>query len=125
MSGKAQFGDAAVQDAIARRKAERRAEQLETIDANLIPIGQPQPLKPEKPPPPPIPVVEWWDARILRVRDSYEGLENGGGNGIEANIREDRITRYIEHPVLLDPPAEEPPPPAMPLMLTAKVDRSL
>eukprot|EP00884_Botryococcus_braunii_P015893 jgi/Botrbrau1/2988/Bobra.0026s0049.2 len=122
---RAQFGDAAVQDAIARRKAERRAEQLETIDANLIPIGQPQPLKPEKPPPPPIPTVEWWDARILRIRDNYDGEENGGGGGIEGNIREDRITHYIEHPVLLDPPAEEPPPPAMPLMLTAKERKKL
>ena len=31
------------------------------------------------------------------------------------------ITWYIQHPVPIEPPAEEQPPAAMPLMLTAKV----
>ena len=33
----------------------------------------------------------------------------------------DAITWYVQHPVPIEPPAEEQPPAAMPLMLTKKV----
>ena len=33
----------------------------------------------------------------------------------------DAITWYVQHPVHIEPPAEEQPPAAMPLMLTKKV----
>lgn len=36
-------------------------------------------------------------------------------------LREGRITFYVEHPVLIEPPAEAPPPPPQPLKLTKRV----
>lgn len=36
-------------------------------------------------------------------------------------LREGRITFYVEHPVLVEPPAEAPPPPPQPLKLTKRV----
>ena len=36
-------------------------------------------------------------------------------------LREDRITSYVEHPVHIEPPAEAPPPPPQPLKLTKRV----
>lgn len=38
-----------------------------------------------------------------------------------ANLNAGKITLLVEHPVPIAPPAEEAPPPPMPLMLTAKV----
>ena len=73
-------------------------------DPNLVPIGK----RPAKEEDVPVPDVEWWDSRILVYRKSYENLE----------VRQDRITNLIEHPVLLDPPIEAAPPPPQPLRLT-------
>lgn len=36
-------------------------------------------------------------------------------------LRDGRITLYVEHPVLIEPPAEAPPPPPQPLKLTKRV----
>lgn len=40
-----------------------------------------------------------------------------------SGLREDKITIYVEHPVPLEPPAEEMMPPPMPLPLTTKVSQ--
>ncbi|KAK5796616.1 hypothetical protein VI817_005901 [Penicillium citrinum] len=63
------------------------------------------------------PAIEWWD----------EGLVNGGDySAIEdpANLKVDTpdtiITRYIQHPVLLEPPQEKHHAPQKPMYLTPK-----
>lgn len=43
------------------------------------------------------------------------------GDDVKANMRPDKITILVEHPVPIEPPAEEPAPGPMPLMLTQKV----
>lgn len=40
--------------------------------------------------------------------------------GGEVRVRTDRITALVEHPVLIEPPAEAPPPPPQPLKLTKR-----
>lgn len=63
----------------------------------------------------PIPEVEWWDMGLLQNK-LYEMNEDE-----VAGLREEKITHYVEHPVPLEPPAEEVQPPPMPLPLTQKV----
>ena len=50
---------------------------------------------------------------------SYSIME--GAEDVSENIRQERITHYIEHPVPIEPPIEETPAAPMPLMLTTKV----
>eukprot|EP00188_Purpureofilum_apyrenoidigerum_P004407 Plantae.Rhodophyta-Purpureofilum_apyrenoidigerum.ctg4976.p1 GENE.Plantae.Rhodophyta-Purpureofilum_apyrenoidigerum.ctg4976~~Plantae.Rhodophyta-Purpureofilum_apyrenoidigerum.ctg4976.p1 ORF type:complete len:540 (+),score=129.45 Plantae.Rhodophyta-Purpureofilum_apyrenoidigerum.ctg4976:194-1813(+) len=59
-----------------------------------------------------IPEVEWWDIPFL-VNSSYDDLENTD------SLREDRVTKFVHHPVLTKISNEEPTP-AIPLMLTQK-----
>lgn len=73
--------------------------------------------KPDEPVHAPVPDVEWWDARLL-PGGSYGDASSSGGR---FDVRADRITSLVEHPVLLEPPAEGPPPPPQPLKLTKKV----
>jgi U4/U6 small nuclear ribonucleoprotein PRP3 len=63
------------------------------------------------------PAIEWWD----------EGLVNGGDYSAivdPANVKVDTpdtiITRYIQHPVLLEPPQEKHQPAQKPMFLTHK-----
>lgn len=63
-----------------------------------------------------IPDIEWWD-QILLVNGSYE--EDVTDDAI--NIRPNKITIYVQHPVPIEPPAEALPPPPQPLKLTKKV----
>ena len=67
-----------------------------------------------------IPVVEWWDAPLLKER-SYAA----GGENIMANVVAEAVTHYVEHPVPIEPPSEPPPPPPMPLPLTKKERKKL
>ena len=62
--------------------------------------------------------AQWWDARLLLDARTYvpEGME-----GVEGNVNRARVTHLIEHPVPIQPPAEEPPAAPMPLFLTKKV----
>lgn len=76
-------------------------------NANLIPLGKRQPMD-EMEDLSPVPDVEWWDARILVDKSTYGNFE----------LRKDRLTKLIEHPVLLDPPLDDAPPPPQPLRLT-------
>ncbi|KAL1508722.1 hypothetical protein AB1Y20_004817 [Prymnesium parvum] len=67
-----------------------------------------------------VPVVEWWDAPLLKER-TY----NVDGGNLLLNVVTEAITHYIEHPVPIDPPSEPPPPPPMPLPLTKKERKKL
>ena len=51
---------------------------------------------------------------------TYSMME--GGEGISENLKLERITHYVEHPVPIEPPIEEAPAAPMPLMLTTKVE---
>ncbi|KAL4522820.1 hypothetical protein Ndes2526B_g00850 [Nannochloris sp. 'desiccata'] len=123
---RAKYGDQFVRDLEERRQREAaEAEQYAGMDPNMIPLGTSRGVTvtagssivegvlPEEVEPP-VPDVEWWDARILADKTTYGAAANGG----EPALKLDRITHYIEHPVLLDPPAEAPPPPPQPLKLT-------
>ncbi|GAX81848.1 hypothetical protein CEUSTIGMA_g9276.t1 [Chlamydomonas eustigma] len=98
-------------------------------DPNLVPIGvrrdvSPGPMdedeageagvqaKPSEPAPPD---VEWWD-RNLMPSGSYE--EDVREESV--NIKENKISIYVEHPIPIEPPAEAQPPPPQPLKLTKK-----
>jgi U4/U6 small nuclear ribonucleoprotein PRP3 len=112
---KAQFGEGYVRDLEQRRKREVEEAEGAGFDANLVPLGPRSQLGTKKEDDNLIPDVEWWDAKILVDKTTYQGWE----------IREDRVTHYVEHPVLLEPPAEAPPPPPQPLKLTKKEIKKL
>mmetsp|Transcript_2139 Transcript_2139/g.6383 ORF Transcript_2139/g.6383 Transcript_2139/m.6383 type:complete len:540 (+) Transcript_2139:101-1720(+) len=59
-----------------------------------------------------IPDVEWWDTPFL-ANNSYDDLESSN------LVREDRVTKFVHHPIPTQIPNEEPAP-AIPLMLTKK-----
>lgn len=74
----------------------------------------------------PVPDVEWWDLPLLLNKERYSNsdppadpmlIENGSVS-ISSNINERRVTHLVEHPVILEPPTEKPPPGPMPLKLT-------
>jgi U4/U6 small nuclear ribonucleoprotein PRP3 len=122
---RAKYGDQFVRDLEERRQREAaEAEHYSGLDPNMIPLGTSRGgvtggLSISEGIPPeelesPVPNVEWWDARILADKTTYGAAADGG----EAALKVDRINHYIEHPVLLDPPAEAPPPPPQPLKLT-------
>jgi U4/U6 small nuclear ribonucleoprotein PRP3 len=63
------------------------------------------------------PAIEWWDEGLVNG-DDYAAIED------QANLKIDTpdtiITRYIQHPVLLDPPQEKHQPTQKPMFLTPK-----
>jgi U4/U6 small nuclear ribonucleoprotein PRP3 len=63
------------------------------------------------------PAIEWWDEGLVNG-DSYAAIDD------QANLKVDTpdtiITRYIQHPVLLDPPQEKHQPAQKPMFLTPK-----
>ena len=66
-----------------------------------------------------VPDCEWWDAHILR-NGSYDDVSDG-----RWDIKPDKITPYVEHPVPMKPPMEAPPPPPQPLKLTKREQKKL
>mmetsp|Transcript_17296 Transcript_17296/g.35324 ORF Transcript_17296/g.35324 Transcript_17296/m.35324 type:complete len:342 (+) Transcript_17296:2-1027(+) len=54
--------------------------------------------------------VEWWDALILKE----------GAYGGEAALLDAKVTSYVEHPVPIQPPKDDPEPAPQPLKLTKK-----
>ena len=87
---------------------------------------------------PSIPLVEWWDAKLLPVKTSYEAnvvaakLSNtvvdtttSTTDEAQFNLKPDRISHYIEHPVPVEPPAEAPEPAPRPLTLLPKEIKKL
>lgn len=111
---RAEFGDDYVRD-LEQRRQQEKAAAAKGFDANLVPLGKRIVQAPEAEEEPPVPDVEWWDAKILEDKTTYGAA---GAEGGEASLRPDRITHLVEHPVLLQPPAEAPPPLPQPLMLT-------
>lgn len=81
----------------------------------------------------PVPDVEWWDLPLLIDKQHYDksnpvaqqldamvvvGEETQNAEAVSSNINERRVTHLVEHPVILQPPTEKPPPGPMPLKLT-------
>ena len=108
------FGDKAQRELRDKRENERKAATQDKGDPNLIPLGVRKPAE-VKPPKEPIPEVEWWDVGLMQNK-LYEIVEEE-----ITGLRDDKITIYVEHPVPLDPPAEDAQPPPMPLPLTQRV----
>eukprot|EP00951_Prasinocladus_malaysianus_P048795 scaffold662592_cov38-Prasinocladus_malaysianus.AAC.1 len=59
-----------------------------------------------------IPEVEWWDAPLLRD-GTYESVTDEG-----ADLKEGKLTIYVEHPVPIEPPVDSAMPAPQPLKLT-------
>ncbi|KAK9808286.1 hypothetical protein WJX73_007656 [Symbiochloris irregularis] len=98
------------------------------MDANAIPLGKRPDATPAAAPLDPIPEIEWWDRPLLIKRESEGGVSHSYGEEDTetlANLNVGAITLYVQHPVKLEPPAEEAPPEAMPLMLTKKEARKM
>lgn len=115
---RARFGDTAAREMEERRRREAEALAVDAGDVNLVPIGkrvEPAPVE-EAAPVERVPNVEWWDARILADRTSYGDAIDGA---LPA-LRDGRVGHLVEHPPLLEPPAEAPPPAPQPLKLTKK-----
>ena len=93
------------------------------IDPNAIPLGPRAEPPKAAVPPDPIPDIEWWDRPLLIKRDGEAQGQSYGEEDEEtlARLNLNAITHYVQHPVPIEPPAEEAPPEAMPLMLTKKV----
>lgn len=63
-----------------------------------------------------------WDRAVLAKHAQGQQLGYGDEDfDAWVHLNEAAITHYVQHPVLIEPPAEEAPPEAMPLMLTKKV----
>ncbi|KAI5075973.1 hypothetical protein GOP47_0008038 [Adiantum capillus-veneris] len=109
---KSRYGEAQAKEIRLKQAALAKAKSEADINPNLIEVSERLPVK-EKPRDP-IPDVEWWDAVILpsgNYPDSFEG---------ELNVKMEKLTIYVEHPVPIEPPAEPAPPPPQPLKLTKK-----
>eukprot|EP01102_Stenamoeba_stenopodia_P015141 TRINITY_DN512_c0_g1_i1.p1 TRINITY_DN512_c0_g1~~TRINITY_DN512_c0_g1_i1.p1 ORF type:complete len:781 (+),score=284.48 TRINITY_DN512_c0_g1_i1:88-2430(+) len=91
------------------------AEEKEKDDnLNLIALGTKEEQFFKKKTEGAIPQVEWWDQYILSEKEDYA-----------SPLLTDKITIYVEHPILIAPPAEAPPPPPQPLKLTKKETKKL
>ena len=67
----------------------------------------------------PIPDVEWWDEHLL-LNGTYDDISGG-----RFDLKPEKISLYVEHPVPLDPPMEPADPPPQPLKLTKKEQKKL
>lgn len=63
------------------------------------------------------PAVEWWDEGLIDGND-YSALDSPAN--LKIDTPDSIITRYIQHPVLLDPPQEKDMPTQKPMYLTPK-----
>ena len=133
----AKFGETEARKIAAREARERRAaaelEKLEKdADPNLIPLGARAGIKGGRAGESAaraaaeaalaldaIPDVEWWDAAILAT-GSYDDVAGG-----KWNVKPEKISLYVEHPVPMQPPTEAPPPPPQPLKLTKREQKKL
>uniref|UniRef100_A0A7S3G8T8 Uncharacterized protein n=1 Tax=Palpitomonas bilix TaxID=652834 RepID=A0A7S3G8T8_9EUKA len=75
-----------------------------------------------------MPAIEWWDAVLLQDTPTDEGLlsiwiasepsfEDFAG---ATKLKDDRISQYVEHPIMLDPPGTGGVDETLPIMLTKK-----
>eukprot|EP01023_Acetabularia_acetabulum_P055606 TRINITY_DN6432_c0_g1_i2.p1 TRINITY_DN6432_c0_g1~~TRINITY_DN6432_c0_g1_i2.p1 ORF type:complete len:479 (+),score=95.77 TRINITY_DN6432_c0_g1_i2:36-1472(+) len=71
--------------------------------------------------PQPVPEIEWWDAKLLPAgAESYEQNPDG-----KFQFKESMLTNLVEHPVPIEPPIDDEPPPIQPLKLTSKEIKKL
>lgn len=71
----------------------------------------------------PPPDVEWWDENIVKGKDySSVGYD---GSGFDLDSPDTIITRYVQHPVLLEPPSASQMPAPRPMFLTPKEQAKL
>ncbi|MCO5602156.1 hypothetical protein L7F22_056284 [Adiantum nelumboides] len=109
---KSHYGEAQAKEIRLKQAALAKAKAEADINPNLIEVSERFPIKEKLKDL--IPDVEWWDAVILpsgKYPDSLEG---------ELNVKMEKLTIYVEHPVPIEPPAEAAPPPPQPLKLTKK-----
>ncbi|MCO5560735.1 hypothetical protein L7F22_014355 [Adiantum nelumboides] len=109
---KSRYGEAQAKEIRLKQAALVKAKAEADINPNLIEVSERFSIK-EKPKDP-IPDVEWWDAVILPSGNYPDSLEG------ELNVKMEKLTIYVEHPVPIEPPAEPAPPPPQPLKLTKK-----
>ena len=70
----------------------------------------------------PPPEVEWWDEGLVNG-DSYSALSDPAN--LKLDTEDSIITRYIQHPVLLEPPQDKNIPAPKPMYLTSKEQAKL
>ncbi|KAM0797966.1 putative U4/U6 small nuclear ribonucleoprotein [Usnea florida] len=69
------------------------------------------------------PEIEWWDENIVKGKDY--GSVGDDGSGFDMNSPDSIITRYVQHPVLLEPPSVNQMPAPRPMFLTPKEQAKL
>ncbi|KAI9696108.1 MAG: hypothetical protein M1836_005939 [Candelina mexicana] len=68
------------------------------------------------------PDIEWWDEGLVDGK-SYDGIENK--ENLKIDTGDSIVTKYIQHPVLLEPPQEKNMPAPKPMYLTPKEQAKL
>ncbi|KAJ5618843.1 hypothetical protein N7510_002827 [Penicillium lagena] len=63
------------------------------------------------------PALEWWDEGLVNG-DEYAAIDDS--QNLKVNTADSIITRYIQHPVLIEPPQDKHVPVAKPMYLTPK-----
>lgn len=114
---KSRFGEAQAKEIKMKQAALAKAKAEADINPNLIEVSERFTVKEKTKDP--IPDVEWWDAVLLTCSNYPDASEN------ESNVRMEKMTIYVEHPVPIEPPAEPAPPPPQPLKLTKKERKKL
>eukprot|EP00250_Pteridium_aquilinum_P033843 c6464_g1_i1 orf=165-2756(-) len=114
---KSRFGEAQAKEIKMKQAALAKAKAEADINPNLIEVSERFPIK-EKPKDP-IPELEWWDAYLLTTGNYQDAIAS------ESNVKMEKLTIYVEHPVPIEPPAEPAPPPPQPLKLTKKERKKL
>ncbi|KAJ9272830.1 hypothetical protein DTO212C5_1091 [Paecilomyces variotii] len=112
---------------IAQAAALRRQAQLEAMKKRIAErarqAGIDEDLDVEKaflvPAPP---AIEWWDEGLVNGTD-YSAIDDV--NNMKIDTPDSIITRYVQHPVLLEPPQDKHIPPQKPMYLTAKEQAKL
>ena len=69
------------------------------------------------------PEIEWWDENIVKGKDY--GSVGDDGSGFDMNSPDSIVTRYVQHPVLLEPPSVNQMPAPRPMFLTPKEQAKL
>ena len=69
------------------------------------------------------PDVEWWDENI--VKENGYGCIDNDGRGFDLDSPDTIITRYVQHPVLLEPPSVSQMPAPRPMFLTPREQAKL
>ncbi|CBF88900.1 hypothetical protein AN0727.2 [Aspergillus nidulans FGSC A4] len=107
-----------IQQAAALRRQAQLEEMKKRIAERARQAGIDEDLDVEKafmvPAPP---AIEWWDEHLVNEPD-YAAIDDE--NNLKIDSADSIITRYIQHPVLLEPPQEKLKPEQKPMYLTPK-----